>query len=82
MFFYNKGIEVDFYVPDDGLAVQVSCSIDNPVTLEREVRAMRKLAEAFPVRKAVIVTLDEERTVAEEGLQIEVWPIWKWLLRR
>lgn len=82
MFFYNKGIEVDFYVPDDGLAVQVSYSIDNPVTLEREVRAMRKLAEAFPVRKAVIVTLDEERTVAEEGLQIEVWPIWKWLLRR
>lgn len=82
MFFYNKGIEVDFYVPDDGLAVQVSYSIDNPVTLEREVRAMRKLAEAFPVRKAVIVTLDEERTVTEEGLQIEVWPIWKWLLRR
>ena len=82
VFFYNKGIEVDFYVPDDGLAVQVSYSIDNPVTLEREVRAMRKLAEAFPVRKAVIVTLDEERTVAEEGLQIEVWPIWKWLLRR
>ncbi len=82
MFFYNKGIEVDFYVPDDGLAVQVSYSIDNPVTLEREVRAMRKLAEAFPVRKAVIVTLDEERIVAEEGLQIEVWPIWKWLLRR
>lgn len=82
MFFYNKGIEVDFYVPDDGLAVQVSYSIDNPVTLEREVRAIRKLAEAFPVRKAVIVTLDEERTVAEEGLQIEVWPIWKWLLRR
>lgn len=82
MFFYNKGIEVDFYVPDDGLAVQVSYSIDNPVTLEREVRAIRKLAEAFPVRKAVIVTLDEERTVTEEGLQIEVWPIWKWLLRR
>lgn len=82
MFFYNKGIEVDFYVPDDGLAVQVSYSIDNPVTLEREVRAIRKLAEAFPVRKVVIVTLDEERTVAEEGLQIEVWPIWKWLLRR
>ena len=82
MFFYNEGIEVDFYVPDDGLAVQSSYSIDNPVTLEREVRAMRKLAEAFPVRKAVIVTLDEERTVAEEGLQIEVWPIWKWLLRR
>ena len=42
VFFYNKGIEVDFYVPDDGLAVQVSYSIDNPVTLEREVRAIRK----------------------------------------
>ena len=39
VFFYNKGIEVDFYIPDEGMAIQVSYSIDDPITREREVRA-------------------------------------------
>lgn len=82
IFFYNKNVEVDFYVPDEALAVQASYSIDDPMTCEREVRALRKLAEIFPVRRAVIVTYDEERTIAEEGLAIEAMPAWKWLLRQ
>ena len=82
VYFYNKGGEVDFYVPHEGLAVQVSYSIDDPLTCEREMRALRKLSETFPVRKAVIVTYDEERTISEKSLEVEVWPIWKWLLRK
>lgn len=82
VFFYNKNVEVDFYVPDEALAVQASYSIDDPMTCEREVRALRKLAETFPVRRAVIVTYDEERTITEEGLEVEVMPVWKWLLRQ
>ena len=82
VFFYHKNVEVDFYVPDEALAVQASYSIDDPMTCEREVRALRKLAETFPVRRAVIVTYDEERTITGEGLEIEVLPVWKWLLRK
>ena len=32
VFFYNKGVEVDFYVPDKAMAIQVSYSIDDPMT--------------------------------------------------
>ena len=81
VFFYNKGIEVDFYIPDIKTAIQVSYSIDDPVTREREVKALRKISEAFPVEKAFIITRDEEKTLSEEGLTIEVIPIWKWLLK-
>ena len=28
VYFYNQGIEVDFYVPDDGTAIQVCCGSD------------------------------------------------------
>ncbi len=81
MFFYSKGVEVDFYIPDEGLAIQVSYSIDDPITREREVRALHKISNAFGVKKAFIITWDEERTIHEDKLEIEVMPVWKWLLR-
>jgi predicted AAA+ superfamily ATPase len=81
VFFYNKGVEVDFYVPDEGLAIQASYSIDDPLTRAREVKALVKLSEAFDVRKAVIVTRDEESEIIQDGLHIDAVPVWKWLLR-
>ena len=32
------------------------------------------------LKKAVIVTRDEETTINEGGLSIEIVPVWKWLL--
>jgi len=81
VFFYNKGIEVDFYIPDEEMAIQVSYSIDDPITREREVRALYKMSEVFSIKKAFVITWDEERTISENELGIEVVPVWKWLLR-
>ncbi len=81
VFFYNKGIEVDFYIPDEEMAIQVSYSIDDPITREREVRALYKMSEVFGIKKAFVITWDEERTISENELGIEVVPVWKWLLR-
>ena len=81
VFFYNKGVEVDFYIPDEEMAIQVSYSIDDPITREREVRALYKMSEVFGIKKAFVITWDEERTISENELGIEVVPVWKWLLR-
>ncbi|MDR0894564.1 MAG: ATP-binding protein [Prevotellaceae bacterium] len=81
LFYYNKGVEVDFYIPDKRMALQVSYSIDDPLTREREVKALSRLAEVFSLDKVAIVTRDEEDTLIENGLRIEVVPVWKWLLR-
>ncbi|MCD8268649.1 MAG: ATP-binding protein [Parabacteroides sp.] len=81
VFFYNKGIEVDFYIPDEEIAIQVSYSIDDPLTREREIKALWKIAEVFSIRKAFIITRDEETTISESGSDIEVLPVWKWLLK-
>ncbi|MCR5453741.1 MAG: DUF4143 domain-containing protein, partial [Bacteroidales bacterium] len=81
VFYYNKNIEVDFCVPKVNLAVQVTLRMDNAVTFEREVSALDKFITAYPQYKGIIITLDEERIVkSASGFDIEVIPIWEWIL--
>ena len=80
VFFYNANIEVDFYVPDDELAVQVSYSISDPETLRRESDALSKLPQVYPCRRRVIITYDEEGSSEDNHGTIEFIPAWKWLL--
>ena len=80
VFYYNKNIEVDFYVPSQSMAVQVSFSIQDYATRKREIEALHVMNEAYKTDKNLIITFDEEEMIEENGLQIEVVPIWKWLL--
>ena len=80
LFYYNKGVEVDFCVPERQLAIQVAYSIDNPNTYMREVSGLIKFLKAHKQYRGLIVTWDTERRVVEDGVAIDVIPIWKWLL--
>ena len=80
VYFYNKGIEVDFYVPDAQLAIQVSYNLNDAKTRKREITALLQLSKRVEVKKSLIITKDEEGTISENGINIEVIPIWKWLL--
>lgn len=79
MFYYNRNVEVDFYVPHEGLAIQASFDMTETETWEREVSALATLHKAFPLQRALIVTRDTESQIEYNGLSIEVNPIWKWL---
>lgn len=85
LYFYNKYIEVDFYVPDESYAVQAAYSImgeNASNTYDREVGALKKLNAFQPLTRMVIVTYDEETTIdIGSGQSIEVIPAWKWLLQ-
>lgn len=80
LFYYNRNIEVDFFIPDEAMAIQASCSLTGGETFKREVSALIALHRFYPLKKAVIVTYDEENTIEEDGLTIDVLPVWKWLL--
>lgn len=81
LFFYNKNIEVDFYVPDEKYAVQACVSLKDEETKAREIEALLKLDKFEPLNRMVIVTRDEEATVTTpNGKTITVVPAWKWLL--
>lgn len=80
LFYYNRNVEVDFFIPTEKRAVQVSYSIADEVTKQREIRALVKLAEFYDLQKLEIVTYNEEQTIIEKNLTIKVLPVWKWLI--
>ena len=80
VFFYNENVEVDFYVPEDELAIQVSYSIADPETEKREKEPLEKLPNVHPCRRRIIITYDEEGTLTDKHGTIEAIPCWKWLL--
>lgn len=79
-FWNSKNAEVDFVVPEEGLAVQVSYSLADADTFKRETEGLVKLAAVHDVKRMVVVTKDEDRTVEKDGFSIEVVPLWRWLL--
>ena len=81
LFYYNRNIEVDFYIPDESLAIQAAYSIQDDDTRTREVNALVALNKIEPLKKACIITYDEEDTLEVNGLKIDIVPIWKWLLK-
>jgi predicted AAA+ superfamily ATPase len=80
VFFYNKGIEVDFYIPDICTAIQVCYNIDSSETFDREVKALLKITEVLECNKLLIITRDTEQVLEINGKTIEVIPVWSWLL--
>ena len=91
VFFYNdrssegrlqgKKYEVDFYIPDEELAIQVSYSLRDEETRKREVEALQKLPKRLPCKRRIIATFDQEESITDSFGTIEVVPAWKWLLQ-
>lgn len=82
VFFYNDSYEVDFYVPEAELAIQVSYSVRDEDTRKRETEALQKLPRRLPCSRRIILTYDEEDTITDQYGIIEVIPTWKWLLNK
>lgn len=80
VFFYNDNFEVDFYIPEDALAIQVCYSLSDEETLQREVNALKKLPKRLDCNRRLIITFDEETSFSDEYGTIEVVPAWEWLL--
>ena len=81
VFFFENNVEIDFYIPSESLAIQVSLQVlDDIDTKERKTRAFAKLNKFIPGSKCIIITNSEETNLEYDGIDIEVIPIWKWLL--
>lgn len=77
----KNGIDVDFYVPEQGLAVQVAYSLSESAK-PREISNLVKLDRIDEsIRRLLIVTKEEEGEIVEGDARIEVKPAWKFLLQ-
>ena len=80
LMYFKSNVEVDFYLPEQKASYQVSYSIRDAKTREREVRALVRLNNYIPQSQMFIITKDEEETIEDDGCKITVVPVWKWLL--
>lgn len=80
VFYYNRNVEVDFYIPPVNMAIQVSLSLSQSDTREREVRALVKMGQAYNLEKLQIITWEEDNIIEEGNLTIEILPLWKWIV--
>lgn len=82
LYYYNKNVEVDFCVPNDGLLIQASYRMIDEATRNREIGALQKLSKFIKPQRCIIVTYDQEEIVQSNDLdvQIEVIPAYKFML--
>jgi len=79
-FFLKHKTEVDFYIPEEKLLIQVSYSIKEAETYERETKGLQQAMKEFNISEAYIITYNEEETIASDYGTIHVVPAWIWLL--
>jgi predicted AAA+ superfamily ATPase len=82
VYYFLNQVEVDFYVPEERLAIQVCYSMQDESTSKREIGALLKMNNLLEVETRMIITKDDEMELEEQGRKIFVVPAWKWLLNQ
>lgn len=82
LYYYNRNCEIDFCIPSEKKAIQVSYNLSDSATYEREIGGLQKFLRAFPDYHGYVITRDEETKIAWGDKEIEVVPVWKWLLKK
>ena len=82
LFYHSRTAEVDFCIPSLQLAIQVTTTLADPATRERETGALVKFLNQHPRYQGIILTRSEQQTTTlPSGARIPVLPVWQWLLR-
>ncbi|MDE5996648.1 MAG: ATP-binding protein [Muribaculaceae bacterium] len=80
VYFYNKEVEMDFYIPSKKKGIQISYSVNDPATLEREIKALTTFHKLYGLNEAEIITYSEERIIENPTLTIHIRSLADWLL--
>jgi len=82
IFYYSEKGECDFVVKDSSkfrvYQVTLELSDDNK---DREIKGLVEACKKLNTKEGTILTFDEEDQMVEEGVKIEILPVWKYLLQ-
>ena len=77
--FAKTGIDIDFYLPGEGCAVQVTFNLEG--VGDREIKSLVSFAEKTKgIKRLMIVTDEEEKTITINNMTIEVIPVYKLMM--
>lgn len=74
------GFEVDFYLPEKQQLVQVTQTLENPATRERELRALSEAIRSIKAKSAMLLANSNEDGVEVNGVPVEVRSTAEWLV--
>jgi uncharacterized protein len=77
-----SGLEVDFFLPEKQQLVQVTQSLDNPATRERELRSLAEAVHSIEVKNALILSDSNKDEFELSGVPVEVRSTSEWLLSK
>ncbi|MCC7552501.1 ATP-binding protein [Candidatus Micrarchaeota archaeon] len=67
--YFRENEEIDFILPN-GIPIQVCCDTTN----EREIKSLLKYMEYSKQKKGYIITLDEDKIIKENNIEIHILP--------
>lgn len=80
LYYIKRKHEADFYITGEKLLFQVGYSVSDVETRQREVGVLLAVMKELRIKKATIITYDEEETVEKEKRIINIIPAWKFIL--
>lgn len=83
VYYFLDGKECDFVVKEKNKiveAIQVTKSLKNDKTRQREINGILSAMKRFNLKKGLILTYDEFEEFEVDKKKIYIRPIWKWLL--
>ncbi len=80
IFYYKGKQEVDFYLPEKKLLINVSYDISNPQTLSRELNGLQEAMTELKLTEAYLINSYVKDTVVNKKQTIHIMPLWEWLL--
>ena len=82
VFYYKGNQEVDFYLPDKKLLVNVSYDISHPQTYDREIKGLQEAMTELKINTAYLITDNVKEKIMYKKQTIHVVPLWEWLLEK
>jgi predicted AAA+ superfamily ATPase len=79
----NRSSECDFIVSDRGKivkAIQVTYNMDSEETRKREIKGLVNACKQFGLKKGLIVSFEERDDFMVDGVEVEVLPLFEFLL--
>ncbi|GMQ31356.1 ATP-binding protein [Algoriphagus confluentis] len=84
IFYYSdQSHECDFVVlqeNEEPLPIQVTWSMEQLHTRDREIKGVLKTCAYAKVKKGLILTFGESETLEFDGVKVDIIPVWRWLL--
>lgn len=82
IFYFKDVYECDLIIKEDNVykPVQISYTIENSETRERELRGMAEACRTLNTSKGIVITFDEKESLIYRNIDIEVVPFYEYFL--